>query len=153
MAFYFLFHFALPFITVLTYIVIYFLGITLSMIPRSRLLINPPIEYTLEFEEWYIVVVHVNMWTPIISFFLKKNIELCSVVFYACDRWADDGHAQWRLQFIRLRRLWIPILEIPLPRESCLTNTLPCIMCHLLHNIVLDFLYYFLYNPFWQLLT
>jgi len=34
--------------------------------------------------------------------------------------------------------------------ESRLLNTLHCITYH---NIVLDFLYYLIYNPFWQLLT
>jgi len=64
LVFYFLFHFTVLLITILTYIIIYSLGITLSTTPRRRLLTNPPIEHTLEFEGWYIeshIVIHVNV--------------------------------------------------------------------------------------------
>jgi len=65
---YFLCNIVLSFIGMLTNIVTHFLGITLSTTPRSRLLINPPMEYTFEYEGWYIEIhnfVRFKIWSMI----------------------------------------------------------------------------------------
>ena len=112
---YFLFHIVLSFIGMLTNIVIYFLGFILLTTPRNRLLINPPMEYTSEFEGWYIKInnfVHFKIWLMIsLVQYCTILICICLVVFDACARWIYDGYAQRRLMLIRQRRLRIPNLE------------------------------------------